>query len=84
MLKLKASKYDQEILDRCYKGKHEYLWTNLMYNPKRFWRCYHGKQGWICKTCDRYLKKKISPRSHANSLELDPILDMFVDEDGKG
>ena len=55
-----------------------------MYNPKRFWRCYHGKQGWICKTCDRYLKKKISPRSHANSLELDPILDMFVDQDGKG
>ena len=28
-------------------------------------------------------KKKMSPRSQANSLERDPVLDVFLDQDGK-
>ena len=28
-------------------------------------------------------KKKMSPRSQASSLERDPILDVFLDQDGK-
>ena len=58
LLKLKTSKCDQEKLDRCYKENHEYIIKNLIYNLERFQTCNDGKQEWICKTCDKYLKKK--------------------------
>ena len=55
-----------------------------MYDPEKFQGCCNGKQRWKCSTCDRYLKKnKMPPRSQANSLKLDPILDVFLDQDGK-
>ena len=47
VLKLKTLKYDQEILDICYKENHGYIWKNLMNDPERFQRCYDGKQEWI-------------------------------------
>ena len=36
VFKLKTPKYDQEILDRCYKENHGYIRKNLMYDPERF------------------------------------------------
>ena len=84
VLKVKTSKYDQDIIDRCYKENHEYIQKNLMYDPERFQRCYNGKQKWICKSCDRYLKKnKMLRSSQANSLELDSNFDVFLDQGGK-
>ena len=78
MLKLKTSNYDQEILDRCYKDVY------IQKNPEKFERCFNGKQEWICKTCHKYfLKSKMPPRSQANSLELDPIVDVFLEQADK-
>ena len=67
----------------CYKENHGYIRKNLSHDPERFERCYNHKQEWICTGCDQHMKKnKMPPRAQANSLELDPILDEFIDKDG--
>ena len=83
VVKLSIVKYDQEILEKCYRENHGFIRRNLARDPEWFSRCYNGKQEWICKSCDKYmLLKKMPPRAQANNLELDPVLDEFVDQEG--
>ena len=83
VLKLNTTKYDLSILDKCYKANHGYIRKSLSRDPEWFERCYNGKQEWICKSCDEHMRKnKMPPKAQANSLELDPIIDEFLDKDG--
>lgn len=83
VLKLKTSKYETSILDKCYKPNHGYIRKSLSRDPEWFERSYNGKQEWICKSCDDHMRKnKLPPKAQANNLELDPIIDEFLDKDG--
>ena len=41
VLKLRPSKYDQQVLDKCYKENHGYIRKSLIRDPERFERCYN-------------------------------------------
>ena len=83
VLKVKTSKYYQEILVRCCKENQGYIWKNLMYNLERFQRCHQWKTRMDMQNLWQIFKKQIPPRSQANNLELDPIVDLFLDQAGK-
>ena len=63
VLKFNTNKYDQEILEKCYKILSE---TNSELDL------------WICHTCDKNLKKKkMPPKAIANNLGLNPKYEEF-------
>ena len=80
VLKVKTWKYYQEILVKENQG---YIWKNLMCNLERFQRCHQWKTRMDMQNLWQIFKKQIPPRSQANNLELDPIVDLFLDQAGK-
>ena len=54
-----------------------------MCNLERFQRCHQWKTRMDMQNLWQIFKKQIPPRSQANNLELDPIVDLFLDQAGK-